>query len=626
MNKASFSDRFRYWFDNSISRGPIIIISWLAVITIIMVLLSSIFVWFVSADKEGTFLEQIWSFSVLALEPDAITFGHWPLRLATLIIVFTSIFALSTLIGVLTTGLESKLEELRKGRSRVIETNHTVLFGWSEHVFPVISELVIANENQKDSCIVILGDHDKIEMEDMIRDRVGDTKNARIICRHGDPMEIDDLQIASINTAKSIVILPPREIEYADSSVIKTLLAITRNPDRRPEPYHITAAIHDPKNLDVAKIVGGDEVELVCKKSLISRIVAQTCRQPGLSDVYRELLDFQGDEVYFHSEPALNGKTYQEALSSFEQSTVIGLMAKGAAAMLNPPMDTVIQPGDQIIAISADDDTIHYSPTNEQAILKEAIQPGNAEPNHEEHALILGWNQIGPHILNELDNYVPDGSSVSIVSNFGEADIEAHNKFDQFKNQTCSFQQGEITDRDLLDTLPLENFDHVILLANSDRLTPRKADARTLVTLLHLRDIADKNGHNFSIISEVLDARNRDLAEAARVDDFIVSDRLISLMLSQISENKSLGEVFEDMLNADGAEIYLKSASQYVQLGIDINYSTIITAASQRGETALGYRLDANKDLPGDGVVVNPQKSSKVSFGENDKIIVLADE
>lgn len=626
MKRASFSDRFRYWFDNTISRGPIIIISWLAVITIIMVLLSSLFVWFVSADKEGTFLEQIWSFSVLALEPDAITFGHWPLRAATLVIVFTSIFALSTLIGVLTTGLESKLEELRKGRSRVIETNHTVLLGWSEHVFPVISELVIANENHKDSCIVVLGDHDKVEMEDMIRDRVGDTQNTRVVCRNGDHMEIDDLQLASINTAKSIVILPPQEIEYADSSVIKTLLAITRNPDRRPEPYHITAAIQDPKNLHVAKIVGGDEVELVCKKTLISRIVAQTCRQRGLSDVYQELLDFKGDEVYFHSEPALNGKTYQEALLSFNGSTVIGLITKGETAKLNPPMDTVIQTGDQIIAISADDDTIHYSPANEQQIANEVIHIGKAAPDQEEHALILGWNQIGPHILNELDHYVPDGSSVTIVSDFGDAAIDVHQKFNQLKNQTFTFQQGDITDREVLDSLPLETFDHVILLANSDRLNARKADARTLVTLLHLRDIADKNGHNFSIISEVMDARNRDLAEAARVDDFIVSDRLISLMLTQISEHKSLGAVFEDILDADGSEIYLKPASQYFKLGQDINFSTVITAASQRGETAIGYQLDAQKDLPGDGVILNPEKITAVRFGEDDMIVVLADE
>jgi hypothetical protein len=35
----------------------------------------------------------------------------------------------------------------------------------------------------------------------------------------------------------------------------------------------------------------------------------------------------------------------------------------------------------------------------------------------------------------------------------------------------------------------------------------------------------------FSIVSEMLDLRNRELMESAKVDDFIVSDHLVSLML-----------------------------------------------------------------------------------------------
>ena len=48
-------------------------------------------------------------------------------------------------------------------------------------------------------------------------------------------------------------------------------------------------------------------------------------------------------------------------------------------------------------------------------------------------------------------------------------------------------------------------------------------DAKTLVTLLHLRDMAQKDETPFSIVSEMLDLRNRELAEATQVDDFIVS-------------------------------------------------------------------------------------------------------
>jgi hypothetical protein len=45
------------------------------------------------------------------------------------------------------------------------------------------------------------------------------------------------------------------------------------------------AEIRDPKNYEITKIVGKDEVEIVLVGDLISRIIAQTCRQPGLSCV-----------------------------------------------------------------------------------------------------------------------------------------------------------------------------------------------------------------------------------------------------------------------------------------------------------------------------------------------------
>ena len=54
---------------------------------------------------------------------------------------------------------------------------------------------------------------------------------------------------------------------------------------------------------------------------------------------------------------------------------------------------------------------------------------------------------------------------------------------------------------------------------------------KTLVTLLHLRDIAERDETPFSIVSEMLDLRNRELAEVAGVDDFIISEHLVSLMM-----------------------------------------------------------------------------------------------
>jgi voltage-gated potassium channel Kch len=627
VDKPSLLDRARYFFDNTMSRGPIALIGWLALLSAVVILLVAVFVWTVGIAAEATLGDQVWAYLMHALgDYDPMSGASWSFRLSTLVVTFTGIFVMSTLIGVLTAGIEGKLDDLRKGRSKVIESGHTVILGWSPQVFNIISELVIANESQPKSCIVILGDRDKVEMEDEIRDKVGSTGRTRIVCRTGSPVDMGDLELVSLQTAKSIIALAPEGAD-PDVGVIKTLLAITKNPQRRPEPYHIVAEIHNPRNLAVARMIGQAEAELVFTGDLVARITAQTCRQSGLSVVYTELMNFEGDEIYFREEPALVGKTFGEALSAYEDSIVIGLCFQGGRVKLNPPMDTVIQAGDQVIAISEDEGTVVLSGMADLGIDETAIctlRPAERVP---EQVLILGWNWRAPAIIGELDSYVAPGSTVTVVADCAGCEAELARCCGNLQNLIFDVQRGDITDRNLLDSLPFDEIDHVILLSRLD-LEPQLADARTLVTLLHLRDIAGHLGRSFSIVSEMMDVRNQQLAEVTRADDFVISDKLVSLILSQISENKALGAVFEDLFDPEGVEIYLKPAAEYVELGRSVSFYTVVEAACRHGEVALGYRLHV---LSGDaarayGVAINPDKSLPVAFAEQDKVIVLAED
>ena len=148
------------------------------------------------------------------------------------------------------------------------------------------------------------------------------------------------------------------------------------------------------------------------------------------------------------------------------------------------------------------------------------------------------------------------------------------------------------------------------------------------MTLLHLRDIASRTDNRFSMVSEMIDLRNRRLAEVTRADDFIVSDRLVSLYLTQLSENKSLHQVFDDIFDAAGSEIYLRPAGEYVATGRAVDFYTVLESARRRGEIAIGYRLrsKATDAEAGDGVVVTPPKSRQVTFDSADLVIVLAED
>jgi voltage-gated potassium channel Kch len=632
MRKTTTLDRLRYAFDNYMARGTIALIGGLALVSALVIfVIGAVMTLFQIAPADGdpvvSLPEAVWRSLMRTLDPGTMGGDEgWSFRFASLAVTLGGIFVISALIGVVNNGIEGKLEELRKGRSRVIESGHTVILGWSEQVFSIISELVLANANQPRSCIVVLGDMDKIDMEDAIRDKVGSTRRTRVVCRTGNPIDLTDLEIASPHTARAIIILSP-ETDDPDSNVIKTMLAITNNPSRRPEPYHVVAEIRDPKNMEAARMVGKDEVELVLVGDLISRIIAQTCRQSGLSVVYTELLDFGGDEIYFRAEPSLVGQTFGEALTAYQDSAVIGLRPQGGAPSLNPPMDTRLNPGDELVLIAEDDDKIHLADPSQVKVDEQAIRLCQSSPPLPERSLILGWNWRAPSIINELDHYVAPGSAVTVVSDFDDALVEVERQCAQLKNQTVGVQLGDTTDRRTLDRLAVNDYDHIIVLSYSDTLDEQQADARTLITLLHLRDIVDRSSQEASIVSEMLDLRNRALAEVTRADDFIVSDKLVSLMLSQVSENKQLNAVFADIFDPEGSEIYLRGAGDYVALGEPVNFYTVVAAARQRNEVAIGYRLrsQAGDAARAYGVEVNPDKAQAVTFDEGDRLIVISE-
>ena len=124
----------------------------------------------------------------------------------------------------------------------------------------------------------------------------------------------------------------------------------------------------------------------------------------------------------------------------------------------------------------------------------------------------------------------------------------------------------------------------------------------------------------------MLDDKNRELAEVTKADDFIVSDKLVSLLLSQVSENKQLTEVFDTLFSSKGSEIYLRDVEDYIVPGTTVDFFTVVDAATRRGETAIGYRVaaEARNAETSYGVRVNPRKSDAVDFVPGDKIIVLA--
>ena len=400
------------------------------------------------------------------------------------------------------------------------------------------------------------------------------------------------------------------------------------NPGRREEDYHITAEMEDKKNFDVAKMVGKQEVELILSDEIISRIMVQTSRQSGLSVVYQDLMDFEGDEIYFMAAPSLQGKTFRKILFAYEDSSVMGIRFADGHVAINPPMETVLNKGDEVIGITKDDDTLIPNAGADIDLRESSIIYTEPKMLEKEKILVVGWNNRAVYILRELDNYVPNSSLVRVASKFEEAEKAIQKLNKHVKNIKIDFEMNDTTDRETLREMHLENYDFIILLCYQHYFPIQEADAQTLITLLHLRNFTESYGYKYKIVSEMLDIRNRQLADITSADDFIVSDKLVSLLMSQVSENKHLMRVFEDLFDADGSEIYIKPATEYVLVGEPMNFYTILESAARKNQVAIGYRVmsnsrDANKQY---GVMLNPKKSEEFTLAKNDMVIVLSED
>ena len=621
--RVRLRDRARYWFDNTMSRGTISLIGWLAVASVALIVTVTVamvlFAPAVDGTPSPTMLEQLWSTFVTAFSLNVPPTGSRRMLALLFVLALGGIFIVSALVGLLTSGLNQRLELLRKGRSRVIETDHTVILGWSDQVFTVVSELVEANRSRRRATVVILAEQDKVAMEDSLRHRLETTRSTRVVCRTGSPLDLTDLDMVNLNGARSIIVLAPEgaTAEDADAYVLKTLLAVNRGPAFRGQPHHVVAAVRDSANRAVARLAGGDAI-VIDGDDISARLVVQTARQSRLSVVYHDLLDFGGDEFYVVSEPRLVGQSFGATQLAYRKCCPVGIYHSNGTTKLNPPMDTPIGPNDKLVILAEDDSAVKLSPrafTVDTSAMVHSVRG----PQAPERTLMLGWNGRAVKIIEQLDLYVAAGSAVDIVTDRDDADMVVAQLGQRVRKLALRIKDADVRDRNVLESLDVAGYGNVIVLSD-DLLDPLTADSRVLVTLLHLRDMLSKRGRTVPIVSEMRDDRDRALAQLTRADDFVVSEQMVSLLMTQIAENRHLESVFTDLFDPDGAEIYVRPSSYYLRDVPGHTFATLADCARRRGEVAIGYRI---ADPPeGHGVVLNPDKEQSMPL--IDRVIVLA--
>lgn len=617
----------RYRFDNTLARSTGRLVGWLAVTCLgIVIPASALMVWTDPSSPRSLSgrLTAVWRVSAETLRLGAATGA--PLRmLLSVLLGLVALLYVSTLIGLVTTGLTDRLTELRRGRSTVVETGHSVVLGWSEQVFTVVGELVAARVEQRWSAVVVLADRDKTEMEEALAAALGHTGTTRLICRSGSTADPDALGLVSPGSAHAVLVLPGAHAT-GDAETVRTLLALRAVLGEHAGPP-VVACVRHERYRAAAGLAAGPRGIVLESDRTAAGLIAHSALHPGLTPVLRELLDFDGDEFYITAAPELEGRRFGDVLLDCATAAVAGLMRADGTPLLNPPPETVIAPGDRLVVVAPDGDTARWEDARD-LVAPSARAAHGAGPDEPSRFLLLGWSRRAPHLIDRLRHSARPGSVLHVVTDPTEhvppTLPEPRSDATLATGLTVTFGTADPTDPSSLRGLDPNSYDRIIVLAPDTGDDADRPDDRTLVVLLILRSLAQEAGRTVPVVAELADERNRALAPLGPGSEAVVGAQLTGLLMAQVAQNGLLAPVFEALFAAGGSALRLRPAHHYVLPDRPASFATVVAAARDRHECAIGYRChDPTAASAGHGVRLNPAKAGIRVWSRADDIVVI---
>ncbi|MEZ5116094.1 MAG: hypothetical protein R2737_07490 [Candidatus Nanopelagicales bacterium] len=612
--------RIRYRLDNALLRGSVPVLGWLIAVTVVVVALAATAMWLTGwgpADEQTSFLEGMWLALTRSLDPG--TFGGdegTRFRLITLLVTLAGLLILATLVGLATTGIDRRLDELRQGHSFVVEEGHQLILGWSPLVPRIVSELAEANavfSSVRRPAIVVLTERAATEVEHDIRSAVRDLRGSRLVVRNGDPALAIDLQLVRPTQARSIIVVSPSRPD-PDAQVVRIAMALQQFPatasitasGRRPTVLEL----RDPaiaRSLDTGLrtmaahldgVAGSPPPVIRIPQEVVGHITARVLRNRGLSSIYEDLLDFQGQEFYLRPKSDWSpDAVFGDVVLSWPRACVVGVVDADGVARLAPPLDLPLASVESLIVLAEDDDPRLFSNPEREPVAADLAGTApqvvqSASADHAVRVLIIGWSAMGDKVLEQLTVELGDRLQATVAFDPMRVPERVATRLHSDSSSVTAVQ-GDTADARFVDWLFATGapYDHVLVLCYRGDLSEDDAEAHTLLTLLHVRNAVSRPGQGANVVTELLRAQDEQVAGGlAAPDDFIVSDRLTALLLTQISETPVLAGVFEDLFDVTGSEIVIRSPEQY-GLGEEFSFVDAVREAARRGESAIGWRL-----------------------------------
>ncbi|KAG0472181.1 hypothetical protein HPP92_016727 [Vanilla planifolia] len=385
------------------------------------------------AVSESSLCEALWlSWTFVADSGNhAEMVGKGP-RIVSVSISSGGMLIFAMMLGLVSDAISEKVDSWRKGKSEVIEKNHILILGWSDKLGSLLKQLAIANKSIGGGVIVVLAERDKEEMEMDIAKLEFDFMGTSVICRSGSPLILADLKKVSVSKARAIIVLASDEnADQSDARALRVVLSLTGVKESLRG--HVVVEMSDLDNEPLVKLVGGELIETVVAHDVIGRLMIQCALQPGLAQIWEDILGFENAEFYIKKWPQLDGMRFEDVLISFPDAVPCGVKVAANGGK-------IVKPG----------------------FLPHIISP----PKYPEKILFCGWRRDIDDMIMVLEAFLPPGSELWMFNDVpiierkrkltdGGLDISG------LSNIMLVHKEGNAVIRRHLENLPLETFDSI---------------------------------------------------------------------------------------------------------------------------------------------------------------------
>ncbi|XP_047176978.1 probable ion channel SYM8 isoform X2 [Vigna umbellata] len=412
----------------------------------------------------GSFAEALWhSWTYVADSGNHAETEGTGQRIVSVSISSGGMLIFAMMLGLVSDAISEKVDSLRKGKSEVIEKNHILILGWSDKLGSLLKQLAIANKSVGGGVIVVLAEKEKEEMEMDIAKLEFDFMGTSVICRSGSPLILADLKKVSVSKARAIIVLASDEnADQSDARALRVVLSLTGV--REGLGGHVVVEMSDLDNEPLVKLVGGELIETVVAHDVIGRLMIQCALQPGLAQIWEDILGFENAEFYIKRWPQLDGHFFKDVLISFPDAIPCGVKvaADGGKIIINPDDSYVLRDGDEVLVIAEDDDT--YAPGPLPEVCKGLCPRIRDPPKFPEKILFCGWRRDIDDMIMVLEALLAPGSELWMFNEVPEKErekklVDGGLDVSELENIKLVHREGNAVIRRHLEGLPLETFD-----------------------------------------------------------------------------------------------------------------------------------------------------------------------